>query len=319
MIETSARLLQLLGLLQTGREWSAPALAEKITVDQRTVRRDVNRLRSLGYPVEARRGAAGGYRLGTRGQLPPLLLDSEEALAVALGLRSAAVLSVAGGQDAAERAMAKLEQVLPAELRGRLNSMDASLETVPSGTTVSAETVQDILDACDRLVRIRFGYSSVSPDGDLVRRDRSVEPCRLVQAGRRWYLLGWDLDRRDWRTFRLDRIADLHCTTFAFASRLLPEDAARMVSKSIAASPYRYQVRVLISAPAEVISEQVPGTVGVVVPHGDEKCLLVTGSNSLTSLAMHIGSLGFPFQVLDPPEFAEFVRDLGERLLAAGQ
>src|SRR5215217_3859997 len=232
MLATSARLLRLLSLLQSRRDWSGAELADRLAISARTVRRDVERLRDLGYPVHATRGIAGGYRLGAGAALPPLLLDDEEAVAVAVGLRTAASGGVVAGiEETSVRALAKLEQVLPSRLRRRVNAVAAY--TVPFegwGPTVDAETLTAIAGACRDLVRLRFGYRA--PDGTTSRR--LVEPHRLVHTGRRWYLAAWDCDREDWRSFRVDRIEPRLSTDRRFEPREPPHgDAAKYVARSI--------------------------------------------------------------------------------------
>lgn len=314
MIRTSARLLQLLGLLQSGQEWTAPRLAERLQIEPRTVRRDVERLRELGYPISARRGAFGGYRLGGERGLPPLMLEEDEALAVAVGLRSAAVGSVSGAKEAAGRALAKLDEVLPSAVRGRLASMDAGLVTLQGGASqVRGDDVATILRACDIRVRLRFRYRS--HDGE--ESDRDTEPYRLVQAGRHWYLVAWDISRGQWRTFRVDRIADLRTSTFRFAVREPDEDAATLVSRAVSTAPYRFQVKVLLGTDAARLREIVPPTVGVVVPAGPGESLLLTGADSLVSIALHLLSLDTDMRILGPPELVELMGQLGERLTGA--
>nr|BFE87195.1 hypothetical protein GCM10020093_097960 [Planobispora longispora] len=202
MLETSARLLKLLSLLQTRRDWSGAELAGRLGVTARTVRRDVERLRELGYPVHATQGAAG-YRLGAGTSLPPLLLDDEEAVAVAVGLRTAAGGSVAGIEETSLRALAKLEQVLPSRLRHRVNTLNTvTVRVGGTGPAVSPDALMVIAEACRRRERLRFDYTSPR-GGDTVR---SVEPHSLVSFERHWYLVAWDVDRGDWRTFRVDRL-----------------------------------------------------------------------------------------------------------------
>src|SRR5437868_10156968 len=203
MLETSARLLRLLGLLQTRRDWTSAELATRLDVTTRTIRNDMARLRALGYPIEARPGVAGGYRLGAGGALPPLLLSDEEAVAVAIGLRTAAGGSVAGIEEASVRALAKLQQVLPARLRRRVSAFQSYALQVPlAGPQVDPDVLTVIAAACRDHERLRFDYTAHS--GTVSRR--SVEPYRLVNDRRRWYLVAWDTDRHDWRTFRADRI-----------------------------------------------------------------------------------------------------------------
>jgi predicted DNA-binding transcriptional regulator YafY len=244
MLETSARLLKLLSLLQTPREWTGTELAERLDVTTRTVRNDVDRLRELGYPVHATRGAAGGYRLGAGAALPPLLLDDEEAVAVAVGLRSGASGSIAGIEESSLRALAKLEQVLPPRLRHRLAALQAYTVAVPTNTggpRVASDVLTVLVAACRDRQRLRFDYRA--HDGSMSRRD--VEPYRLVNWGRRWYLVAWDTQRADWRTYRVDRVEPRTPTGPRFAARPLPdEDLARYVSRGVGAAAWRYQAQV---------------------------------------------------------------------------
>jgi predicted DNA-binding transcriptional regulator YafY len=233
MLETSSRLLELLSLLQTRREWSGPELAERLEVGVRTVRRDMERLRRLGYPVSATRGVAGGYRLGAGASLPPLLLDEGEAVAVAVGLRTAASGGVAGIEETAVRALGKLEQVLPKRLRRRVNAVGAATVPYPgTGPTVDAAALATIAGACRDVERLRFAYRA--HDGTSTRR--LVEPHRLVHTGRRWYLVAWDADRADWRTFRVDRIERVAADR-RFVPREPPaEDIAAYVARSVSSA-----------------------------------------------------------------------------------
>ena len=203
MTPTSSRLLELLSLLQGRREWPCCELAGRLEVSERTVRRDVERLRALGYPIESTTGPAGGYRFRAGSALPPLLLDDEEAIAIAVGLRTAARASVTGIEEAAVRALVKLEQVLPSQLRRRIQALGAATSTLPpGGPTVDPQQLTVIAAACRDTERLRFGYRS--RDGSDSRRE--VEPHALVNHGRRWYLVAWDPARGDWRTFRVDRL-----------------------------------------------------------------------------------------------------------------
>jgi predicted DNA-binding transcriptional regulator YafY len=313
VVETSARLLRLLSLLQSRPDWTGADLAERLGTTSRTVRRDITRLRDLGYPVHAAPGVAGGYRLGAGTSLPPLLLDDEEAVAVALSLRSAATQSVAGVGEASVRALAKIDQVLPSRLRERAAAIGQM--TVPlagPGPTVTADTLTAIAQACR--IRQRLAFSYRNHDGEMT--GRLVEPHRLVQAGYRWYLVARDVERSDWRTFRADRIDAPRVTGVRF---VLPDppDAAALVARSVTTAPYRYQVRLLVHGPAEEVARQVPPTVGVIDPDGPGRCMLTTGSDSLEAIAFHAIRLGFPVTVLDPAELTDCMRDLAERLTKA--
>jgi len=263
--------------------------------------------------VQATPGVAGGYRLGAGAALPPLLLDDEEAVAVAISLRSAASHSVTGAGEASVRALAKLEQVLPARLRERAAAI--SQATVPltgPGPAVSAETLVAIARACRSHEVIEFSYRS----HDGVLSARRAEPHRLVQAGYRWYLVARDLGRAEWRTFRADRIGDLRLTGARFVPRD-PPDAAAFVAQAVTTAPYRYQAKILVHAPAAAVAEQIPPSAGVIDPAGPASCVLTSGSDSLDAIAFHVVMMGLRFTVLEPPELIEHVRLLAGRLAAA--
>jgi predicted DNA-binding transcriptional regulator YafY len=313
MLETSARLLKLLSLLQNRRDWSGAELAERLGVTPRTVRRDVDRLRGLGYPVHAAAGVAG-YRLGAGAALPPLLLDDEEAVAVAVGLRTAAGGSVAGIEETSVRALAKLEQVLPSRLRHRINALQSvTVPLMPGGVTVDPATLTAIAAACRDGHRLRFDYRQA----DGAESVRDVEPYRLVHTGRRWYLVAWDTGRQDWRTFRVDRLAPRTPTGPRFTPRPLPSDAAAYVSQNVASAPYRYQARILMHAPIDVVAEEASPTAGRLEPVDERSCILNTGSNSLDQIALYVALKGIDFEVLEPPELVEHVRTLAARLTRA--
>ncbi|MFI7428292.1 helix-turn-helix transcriptional regulator [Micromonospora sp. NPDC049836] len=316
MLETSARLLRLLSLLQTPREWTGAELAERLAVSTRTVRNDVERLRALGYPVHGTRGAVGGYRLGAGAALPPLLLDDEEAVAVAVGLRTAAAGSVAGIEETSLRALAKLEQVLPHRLRRRVTALHTHTVRVPHdqpGPTVDAGTLSTIGAACRDRERLRFDY--VRHDGTADRRD--VEPYRLVNWGRRWYLVAFDPARDDWRTFRVDRITPRTPTGPRFAARELPGDVVDRVRQGVSSAAWRHRARIRVHAPAEVVADRINPAVGTVEPAGDTACLLHTGADRLETIAVWLGLLDLDFTVEDPPELTDLLRTLAERYLRA--
>ena len=317
MLETSARLLRLLSLLQTPREWTGAELAERLSVSTRTVRNDMERLRTLGYPVHGTRGPVGGYRLGAGAALPPLLLDDEEAVAVAVGLRTAAGGSIAGIEETSLRALAKLEQVLPHRLRRRVNALHTHTVRVPHDApapTVDAETLSTISAACRDRERLRFDY--VRHDGTADRRD--VEPYRLVNWGRRWYLVAFDPQRDDWRTFRVDRINPRAPVGPRFPGRELPEDVVDRVRHGVSSAAWRHRVRVLVHAPAEVVTERINPAVGTVEPVDAGSCLLHTGADRLETVAVWLGLLDADFTVQDPPELAALLRAIAERYLRAG-
>jgi predicted DNA-binding transcriptional regulator YafY len=314
VVETSARLLQLLTLLQVKPEWAGPELAGRLEVTARTLRRDVAKLRSLGYPVHAVPGVAGGYRLGSGAALPPLLLDDDEAVAVALSLRTSATHSVTGVGEASVRALAKLEQVLPSRLRERAAAIgQATVPLTGPVPAVSADALTTIARGCRDHERLEFAYRS--HDGTLATR--RVEPHRLVQAGYRWYLVGRDVERADWRTFRADRIDALRPTGVRFAPGD-PPDAAAFVAHAVTTAPYRYQARVLVHAAPEVVAGHIPPSVGVLEP-ATVGCLLACGADSLDMLAFRIAAMDLDFTVLDPPELIERVQALAARLARAGR
>lgn len=313
MLETSARLLRLLSVLQMPRDWSGTELAERLEVDVRTVRRDIQKLRDLGYPVHATPGTAG-YRLGAGATLPPLLLDDDEAVAVAIGLRTAARGTVAGIEDASLRALTKLEQVLPSRLRHRVSALRSVTVSVPAGVVVDPDVLTAIAAACRDRHRLRFDYER--RDGDSSVRD--AEPYRLVHTGRRWYLLGWDVDRDDWRTYRVDRMRLRIPTGPRFSPRAEPtEDLAAYLSRGVTTAPYRYQARITLYTSPESAADRISPTVGTVEAIDEHTCLLHTGSDSLDELAVYIGLFGFRFRVDEPPELAEHVRQLAGRLMAS--
>jgi predicted DNA-binding transcriptional regulator YafY len=315
MTETSSRLLTLLSLLQGRRDWPGGELAARLEVSGRTVRRDVERLRALGYPVESLTGPAGGYRLRAGTAMPPLLLDDDEAIAIAVGLRTAARASVTGIEETSVRALVKLEQVLPAHLRRRVRALQSATMTLPSGgPTVDPQSLTTIAAACRDCESIRFAYRG--RDGTASRRE--VEPHSLVNLGRRWYLVAWDRGRRDWRTFRVDRLSGPAATGVRFAARELPaKDAAAYVSQSLSAAPNRYEARVTLHAPAEAIRKRVPPYWGSIDPIDDHRCEYRTGDDDLDWLAVRVAMLGVDFDVHEPPELAEHLRLLARRLARA--
>ena len=315
MLETSARLLRLLGLFQARRDWTGPELADRLGVTTRTIRNDVERLRSLGYPVTATPGVAGGYRLGTGAALPPLLLTDDEAVAVAAGLRtSAAAGSVTGIEEASVGALVKLEQVLPARLRHRVNALQKY--TVPiktSSQSADPSVLTAVAAACRDRERLRFDY--VSHDG--ARAVRTVEPHRLAYLRGRWYLVAWDVDRADWRTFRVDRLKPRTPTGPRFAHRELPPGGiAAFVTEGTGAATWRYRFTVRLHAPARDVAPKLPPPVRV-EPVDDKTCIMHAGSDSLDMGAVYIGMLDVDFDVIDPPELADRLRALAARYLRA--
>ncbi|MER5963198.1 YafY family protein [Streptomyces sp. NPDC002057] len=313
MLETSARLLRLLSLLQAHREWSGPDLADRLGVTPRTVRRDVDRLRELGYPVNASPGTGGGYQLGAGAELPPLLLDDEEAVAVAVGLRAAAGQGVEGIGESSVRALAKLEQVLPGRLRRRVSALNAF--TVPMMRTprerIDPAVLTELANACRDTERLRFDYRD---HGGAATR-RTVEPHRLVCSERRWYLVAWDVDRADWRTFRADRIVPTPPHGPRFPPREPPaEDLAAYVAKGVSTGAYATEATIRLHVPLAEAAAAVGAADGVLTADGEDACLLRTGAHSLDVMVIHVSLIGFEFEVLDPPELVERVRALRDLL-----
>ncbi|MFL5840608.1 MAG: helix-turn-helix transcriptional regulator [Thermoleophilaceae bacterium] len=312
MIETSSRLLELLSLFQARRDWPGDELADRLGVTRRTIRRDVERLRDLGYPVESRTGRAGGYRLRAGTAMPPLLLDDDEAIAIAVGLGTAARVSVTGIEESAVRALVKLEQVLPAHLRRRVRALgSATVAPSVAGPTVDPQHLTVIAAACRDSECLRFAYRS--RDGTDTRRE--VEPHSLVNLGRRWYLLAWDRRRDDWRTFRLDRLTRPASSGLRFVPRKLPaRDAAAYVEQSISRTPNRFEASVTLHAAAEEIASRMPYHWGTIEPIDEHTCRYRTGDDDLRWLAIRIAMLDVDFEVHEPPELGERLEALADRL-----
>ncbi|MEU6723396.1 YafY family protein [Nonomuraea wenchangensis] len=310
---TTERVLRLLALLQRRPSWTATELAAELRVTDRSIRRDVERLRALGYPVHATAGVGGGYQLGAGTRLPPLLLDDEEAIATAVSLRLASGGTVAGAGEAALRALAKLDQVMPPRLRAEVRAVHGAMDTlVGPGIEIDPELLVTLARACRDAVRVRFGYAA----RDSEPRERTVEPVRLVATARRWYLMAWDVDRDDWRTFRLDRMRDVTATTWRFRSREHPDPAA-YVQRSVTESPYRHHARVRLRAHPDQVRDRIPPQVGrVEADDEDGWCLLTAGGDDLDWLAVHIAALGFETQILDPPGLREAAARLARNLTA---
>lgn len=309
---TSGRLLELLSLLQARRDWPGPELAERLEVSERTVRRDVERLRRLGYPVESLPGPAGGYRLAAGAAMPPLLLDDDEAIAIAVGLRTAAGASVTGIEETALRALVKLEQVLPAHLRRRVSALGRATVTLGMGRgpTADPQCLSTLAAACRDGERVRFLYRP--RQGDEGRRE--VEPHSLVNAGRRWYLVAWDRGREAWRTFRVDRIAEPSLTGVRAEPRELPAaDGAEFVARSLREAPTRWQARLVVRAPAHEL-ERRRGVGGTVTPLDDGRCELRIGDEDLDWLALRIAMLDADYELDGPPELTERLRALARRI-----
>ncbi|MFF4123063.1 helix-turn-helix transcriptional regulator [Microbispora rosea] len=316
MGDMSARLLALLSLLQTPREWPGSELAERLEVSPRTIRRDVDRLRELGYPVQATMGAVGGYRLAAGAAMPPLLLDDEEAVAIAVGLRTAAAHPVDGIEEASVRALAKLEQVLPSRLRHRVGALAAATVPMLAGAEapVDPRTLVVLAGAAANRERLRFAYRS----GDGAETRRLTEPYRLVAAGRRWYLLAYDNDRDDWRIFRADRIGDPHATGVRSPARVPPDqDPAEFVAAKLYSSAPVYEVVATLRLPAGQAARRLGAAAGSVEPIDDHSCRLRGRADTLEWLASRLLMLGCEFEVHEPPELRAYLRALGARAARA--
>jgi predicted DNA-binding transcriptional regulator YafY len=313
MANTSARMLRLLSLLQTHRYWPGTELADRLEVSPRTLRRDVDRLRELGYPVDAARGVAGGYQLQAGAAVPPLLLDDEEAVAIAVGLRTAAAGAVAGFEETSVRALAKVIQLLPPRLRRRIDALQAmtSPGVFGGGPTLDAAALTAIAMACRGEERLRFEYTAREGEAS----SRYVEPHRLVSLGRRWYLIAWDLDRGDWRNFRVDRLTSPVLTGARFRPREIPGgDPVAWLRGRLAAVPNRYDVSVRLDTPGATVRSTV-GQWANVEDDGPDACRLRMSVDDLAWPVMLIGILNVPFAVESPPELAVAARAAGENLL----
>src|SRR3954453_11045624 len=312
MSETASRLLELLSLLQARRDWPGTELAERLGVSGRTIRRDVEGLRALGYPVDSLTGPAGGYRLQAGTAMPPLLLDEDEAIAIAVGLRTAARASVTGIEETAIRALVKLEQVLPAHLRRRIAALgSATVSPAPGGPTVDPQHLPTIGPASRDTECLRFAYAS--RDGTATRRE--VEPHALVTRGRRWYLVAWDRGREDWRTFRFDRLTRAAATGARFTPRTQPaKRAAAYVEQSLAGAFSRFEARVTLHARAGDAERRLRFVGGALTPIDDHTCEYRVSDDDIEWLPLRLAMLGLEAEIHEPPELIAQVRELAGRL-----
>lgn len=317
MLETSVRVLRLLSLLQDRRVWSGAELAERLDVTTRTVRNDVERLRTLGYRVDSSTGTTGGYRLAAGTSTPPLLLDDDEAVAVTVGLGIAAAGVVSGIEEPSARALAKVEQTLPPRLRQRVTALrEGTVTALRTGPTVRPHTLTGLTDAIRDHEQVQFQY--VDHDGR--RTVRRVEPHRLVYTGRRWYLLGWDVGRDDWRNFRADRIEAALRAGTRFDPRQPPAgDAAEHVLGGTGSRAWPYPARVRLHGSLDAITERMTATSGVLHSQGEDIHILETGGSSLYGLAAFLVSLDVEFEVLEPVELRPTLQALAERLNRAAR
>lgn len=318
MAETSARLLKLLSLLQTPREWPGPELARRLRVTTRTVRNDVERLRRLGYPVQATRGAVGGYRLSAGTAMPPLLLDDDEAVAIAVSLRTASGGTVDGLEETALRALTKLQQVLPRRLGRRVDALQSHTVRVSGrrrGPHVEGSALALIAAAARDREIMRFRYSDHSGSAT----ERRIEPYRLVNWGQRWYLVAFDVERDDWRTFRVDRMSETRSAGHRFSPRELPaEDIAGYVAAKTRQVQIKVRGRVIVHGPAQEVAARIGGwNEGSIEPLGPDRCLMQMGGRSVEDIAFWLGILDLDFEVIDSPELADAVRRIADRYARA--
>lgn len=319
MVQTSARLLALLSLLQLRREWTGQELADRLEVGPRTIRRDVEKLRSLGYPIEAAPGVAGGYRLGAGGELPPLLLDDAEAVAVAVGLRTAASGSISGIEETSVRALAKLEQVLPSRLRRRVSALGGATSAFGvDGPRIDAELLATLAGACRDGARVRFNYVA----RDDRTSQRHTEPSAVVHSGYRWYLVAFDLDRDDWRTFRIDRIRGRVRVAERGRQRTVPGgDAAAFVKQRLLAAgtdePDAAPGRIRVHASANRVAQRIPGRYATVEPDGEDSCIVTTRGAWSPHFLVWMALLEEPLEILGPADLSAVASTLATRLKAA--
>ena len=314
MSETTGRVLQLLGLLQSRRVWSGQELAERLRVTTRSVRRDVDRLRELGYPVHASTGHGGGYQLGAGAALPPLLLDPDEAVAMAVCLRVAAGGSVAGIGESALRALSKLDQVMPARMRSQVSAVHDA--TVTLGAATDTPVDPDVLMTLARASRDREHVAAGYVDIRGTATKRRLEPYQLVTTGRRWYLLCFDRDRQDWRSLRLDRMSDVRAQGSTFVARDAP-DAATYVRRAIASAPYPYIAKVRYFAAQDVVAQTFSAASVEIEADGPNACIVTTGADDPERMVPWLALPGCDFEVLEPPEVVDAVRVVAERIARA--
>ncbi|MEY2849669.1 MAG: hypothetical protein RI885_2336 [Actinomycetota bacterium] len=317
MPRTTGRTLELLGLLQAHRDWSGADLQGRLGVSARTLRRDIDDLRGLGYGIESVSGVGGGYRLGAGASIPPLVLSADEAVAIAVGLRAAASATVTGIEDAAARALVKLEQSLSSETRQRISAVEQAVVPLGSGQEpVDLDTVLIIARAIRESRRLRIDYQR--HDREEVRR--TIEPHRIVHTGTRWYVVARDPDRDAWRTLRLDRLTPRPPLAERFVAERIPDDAVReFTTRSITSAPYPHHYRVLMHAPAAEVARHFGPTIAEVTPVDDDSCELAAGSTSPEQFALYIGTTGIDFDVLEGDDLRRVLGELSERFGRAGR
>ncbi|MEV0648020.1 YafY family protein [Phytomonospora sp. NPDC050363] len=312
MLQTSARLLKLLSLLEMRRDWAGDELAGRLEVTTRTVRRDVDKLRELGYPVHATTGTAGGYRLGAGASMPPLLLDDEEAVAIAVGLGAAVSAGVSGMEETSVRALAKLEQILPPKLRKRVGAFRSHTVGISfEGQTVDASVLTLLANSCRDHDRLRFEYRA----HDGTESYRITEPHRLARAGSRWYLLAWDIDRVDWRIFRVDRITPVTPTGPRFTPRELPDpDVSAYIARKVTVGAYQRKVVATLHVSADEARQRIPERYATITPVDENSCTMESRADNLDGSAYYLAAFGWDFEVHEPPELRDRLRAMAERL-----
>ena len=313
--DTTGRALRVLGLLQSRPGWTASELARDLAVTPRTVRRDVERLRRLGYAVEGDRGASGGYRLARGRAIPPLLFAADEVVAVGVALQRTAALSDGAESESALRALTKLEATLPAPLRARLADLRSFVShTGVTTATVSSEVLTLIAGAIRGRVRLRFGYASTRAGDGLT--ERRVEPYRLVAADRGWYLSAFDLDRDDWRLFRLDRMGDVTVSTLGFRPRVDEPDPVQRL-RTVPAQAYHHTVNVHIDAPLEQVAQWYGAYSVVLRALGPKRTELASSTDRPDAVPVWLANLSVPYRVLGDDAVRAAFELTGRRMLAA--
>lgn len=316
MSDPTARTLALLSLLQTHRHWSGSELAQRLGVSERTVRRDVDRLRELGYPVLAAPGVDGGYQLAAGAHVPPLVVDDDEAVALAVGLRAAAGAAIDGIEETTVRVLAKLDQILPDRLRRRVDALNSNVEVLRWAPRdhVPATSLTTLAQACRDSEEVRFEYTR--RDGESARR--LVQPHQLVSVGQRWYLVAWDVRRGDWRTFRVDRMDELRLAGARFDRRELPADsAADFVAAGLRSVTQQHEAVVRVDGEPERVAAMSKWFGGQMTPVGDDATVLRIGADAIEWLASMIAILATSFDLTveeAPPEVLDLLRDASRRL-----
>jgi predicted DNA-binding transcriptional regulator YafY len=314
-VNTSARMLRLLSLLQTHRYWPGGELAGRLEVSARTLRRDVDRLRELGYVVDAVRGVAGGYQLRAGGQLPPLLLEDEEAVAIAVSLQASAAGGTPGMEESSVQALSKVISLMPPRLRRQMDALRSQTERLPwsGGPSIDPALLSVLAQACRDCEPLHFTYTAAARDGVAPEpTDRWVEPHRMVSMGRRWYLVAYDRDRQDWRSFRVDRISEPRTSGQTFRARQLPaEDALSFVQAGIRRMPQRYAVRVVLDADPEAVAAFAGHWASV--SGRDGRALLEMNVDSLDCARFMLANIDAEFVVESPTELADAVARTASR------